>query len=96
MMKHTVSVRAVCPYYRHENSQMIYCDGVQDGSVVHLAFSNKIDSRGYKKQYCQKNYESCKIFACCVAAEDKKAEKAPFYHAFRGGGGNRKSGRKCC
>lgn len=84
-MKHTVSVRAVCPYYRHENSQMIYCDGAQDGSVVHLAFSNKIDSRGYKKQYCQKNYESCKIFACCVAAEDKKAEKAPFYHAFRGG-----------
>lgn len=60
-MKHMISTKAICPYYKHEDSQVIYCDGVQDGSVVHLAFSNKTDSMIYKKEKCRGNFKECLI-----------------------------------
>lgn len=40
-MKHMINKNTVCPWYLHEDSQMIYCDGVEEGSVTHLAFANK-------------------------------------------------------
>ena len=62
-MKHMISARSVCPHYKHEDSQMIYCDGVQDGSVVHLAFASKTDAVGYKVSHCRcKDYKQCKIY----------------------------------
>lgn len=61
-MKHMISIKAICPYYRHEDSQVIYCEGVQDGSVVHLAFANKTDSMDYKKQHCRCKYQDCRIY----------------------------------
>ena len=60
-MKHMISAEVKCPYYRHEDSQVIYCEGVQDGSVIHLAFANKSDSKSYKRDYCRKNYAACRI-----------------------------------
>lgn len=61
-MKHMISSQAICPYYKHEDSQMIYCDGVQDGSVIHLAFSNKTDALNYKKDFCRDNCNKCNIY----------------------------------
>lgn len=62
-MKHMISNKAVCPYYKHEDSQVIYCEGVKEGSVIHLAFSNKTDAREYKNKHCRCNYNHCKINA---------------------------------
>lgn len=61
MAKHMLSKRAICPYYRHEDPQVIYCDGVVDESVIHLAFSSKITAREYKESYCRCRYADCKI-----------------------------------
>lgn len=61
-MKHLISSKAICPFYRHEEVSVVYCDGVQDGSVVHLAFANRSDARCYKKSFCQKEYEHCYIY----------------------------------
>ena len=33
-----VSDQAVCPYYKREERQMVYCEGVDEQSVIHLAF----------------------------------------------------------
>lgn len=60
-MKHTISSKAVCPYYKHEDSQVIYCEGVQGGSVIHLAFSNKSDALEYKNKCCRKDFCKCRI-----------------------------------
>lgn len=60
-MKHMISNKAMCPFYKHEDSQVIYCEGVQEGSVIHLAFANKTDSLDYKKTYCRSNYGKCNI-----------------------------------
>ena len=60
-MKHMISNKAICPCYKHEDSQVIYCDGVQDGSVIHLAFASKTDAKEYKAKYCRNDYKSCEI-----------------------------------
>jgi len=62
-MKHMINSNAICPFYKHEDSQMIYCDGVQDGSVIHLAFSNKTNALEYKKTFCRNKCEKCKIYS---------------------------------
>lgn len=51
----------LCPFYRHEDSQVIYCDGVTDESVTHLAFANKTDAKDYKVSHCRKSWERCPI-----------------------------------
>ena len=61
-MKHYTSVKAICPYYRHEGSQVIYCDGVVYGSVTHLAFASKTDALAYKEKYCRADYPLCNIY----------------------------------
>ena len=61
IVKHMISNKGVCPYYKHEDSQVIYCEGVKEGSVIHLAFSNKTDAREYKIKHCRCDYNHCKI-----------------------------------
>lgn len=60
-MKHYISHMAVCPFYKHEDPQVIYCEGVQDGSVIHLAFASRTAAQEYKRTYCRKCYMDCKI-----------------------------------
>ena len=55
MAKHRIHRDAVCPFYLHEDSQVIYCQGIQFGSVTHLAFANKTDALSYKKTHCRSN-----------------------------------------
>lgn len=62
MGKHRISLKAKCPYYKHEDTQVIYCDGVQDGTVTHLAFSNRRDAKLYKTNLCQGDYKKCHIY----------------------------------
>ena len=69
-----ISSKALCPFYKHEDSQVIYCEGVQDGSVVHLAFANKTDSLEYKKEICRKDYRKCKIYSMLEGMEEEKNE----------------------
>lgn len=61
MTKHMISNKARCPFYRHEDAQVIYCDGVQDGSVIHLAFASKTDARNYKHTFCYDKHEYCYV-----------------------------------
>lgn len=63
MPKHMVHKNAICPFYRHEDSQVIYCDGIVPDSVIHLAFASRTDARDYKVKYCRcnKGYSECPI-----------------------------------
>lgn len=61
MGKHMVHKDAICPFYRHEDTQVIYCDGIVPNSVIHLAFANKTDAKEYKVKYCRKCYNQCPI-----------------------------------
>ena len=61
-MKRYISSKAICPYYKHESRQMIDCIGVEDNTVLHLAFANATDSYKYKRERCCSNYIKCSIY----------------------------------
>jgi hypothetical protein len=61
MSKHYTSSKATCPFYKHESRQVIYCEGVAEDMVLHLAFANPSDCLSYKKQYCRCNHTLCAI-----------------------------------
>ena len=45
-----------CPYYKTNTSQVIYCEGLEDGMVVHLAFATHGQLINYKGRFCRRNY----------------------------------------
>ena len=63
-MRHRVCKRVFCPYYRHEDPQMIYCEGVNDSSVIHLAFADRAEAKQYKVSVCRstQGYKNCRIY----------------------------------
>lgn len=62
MSKHYISPKAICPYYRHEDPQMIYCEGVVEGAVTHEAFADKTNALRYKTQYCRDAFKKCVLY----------------------------------
>lgn len=43
-----------CPYYKHDTSQVIYCEGLEDGMVLHLAFATHPQLINYKGRFCRR------------------------------------------
>ena len=58
-MKHREDVLVRCPYYKGEEKQKIFCEGVQDGSAIHLAFDTSPNLKEYKRCFCKGCYNSC-------------------------------------
>ena len=58
-MKHRADVLVKCPYYKFEEKQKIFCEGVQEGTAIHLAFDSSSSLRDYKKQICKGCYNKC-------------------------------------
>lgn len=61
-MQHMICKNAICPYYLHEDSQVIYCMWMQDGVVLHVAFCNRAIAKNYKINHCRsKDYGKCMV-----------------------------------
>lgn len=60
-MKYYTSTKAICPFYKHENRFVIFCQGVDDESVLHLAFPKPSSCFEFKQQYCRSKHEMCPI-----------------------------------
>ena len=61
MGKRYVSVNAICPFYRSEEKQKVYCEGVKKGSSIHLAFGDAKYLKIYMDEHCRSDYETCII-----------------------------------
>ncbi|MBQ3210747.1 MAG: hypothetical protein IJB09_04575 [Oscillospiraceae bacterium] len=59
MGRHFVSYEAQCPFYKAEDKNIIYCEGVRDNSSIHNAFPGS--AAAYKKEYCCAGWENCLI-----------------------------------
>ena len=70
-MKRHISKEVLCPFYHSEDPQKICCEGVEENSSLHLAFSTPQQQREYKAVFCNKNYDACYIAAMLY----KKYEK---------------------
>ena len=56
-----MSLKAVCPYYKSEEKQLIYCKGLQADTALHIAFAYPADKVAYKERHCEDNYKDCGI-----------------------------------
>ncbi len=59
MSRHYVSTQAQCPFYRGEEKRTVFCDGVEPGTTICLAFGK--EAADYKLAYCRKDWRLCKI-----------------------------------
>lgn len=50
-----------CPYYREDDAQAVYCEGVEAGSRLRLGFTGRQQKRGYCDGYCRDNWKGCLI-----------------------------------
>lgn len=51
-----------CPYYKTNASQVIYCEGLEDGMAIHMAFASHAQLINYKGRFCRKfEYWNCPI-----------------------------------
>ncbi len=58
-MKRRMDVLVKCPYYKFEEKQKIYCEGVQEGTALHLAFDTIPNLKDYKNHFCKGCYNRC-------------------------------------
>lgn len=62
MAKHYISAKAHCPYYKHEDPQLIYCLGLDDATTLHIAFADAREAKKYKNTYCYKECRKCPLY----------------------------------
>ena len=60
-MKHNDDWMVKCPYYKADNKQMIFCEGVREGTALHLAFDTHPNLINYKKEFCRGCWNQCLI-----------------------------------
>jgi hypothetical protein len=44
-----------CPYYKTNTSQVVCCEGLEDGMAIHMAFATHQQLVNYKSRYCRRN-----------------------------------------
>ena len=60
-MKHNICKFVKCPYYLHEDVQVVYCEGWHEGMVIHVAFANGTTAKQHKLKVCRDKWQTCKI-----------------------------------
>lgn len=58
-MKHNDDWMVKCPYYKFDEKQKIFCEGVQEGTSIHLAFDTPSNLKDYKNHFCRGCYNKC-------------------------------------
>lgn len=53
---------ALCPFYSCEVAQMIKCEGVEQGTALHVAFDTREHKTSYRDKLCCDKYTRCILF----------------------------------
>lgn len=61
MSKRKENAFVKCPYYEGETQSVIYCNGHDEESNIHMAFSSSTKRKQYEQQFCQKCWKDCMI-----------------------------------
>ena len=72
MAKRYVSPIAVCPFYCSESPQKVFCEGVEQGSSIHLAFGDSKQLRMYMRRYCKGDYRKCLVARTLLQKYDEE------------------------
>lgn len=58
-MKRKVDAYVNCPYYHSEDRQVIFCEGVEENTQIHVAFSSITQKRAYEQEMCRNEWGRC-------------------------------------
>lgn len=63
MMKQNTdeNVFVICPFYKCQSKQVIYCEGPDESSAIHVAFATQQSLKSYAERYCRKYWGGCLI-----------------------------------
>ena len=51
-----------CPYYKTHTRQVIYCEGLEEGMAIHMAFATPAQLTNYKCRFCRRlEYKNCPL-----------------------------------
>ena len=65
-----VAKTALCPFYKKEDQQKIYCCGIRPNASTHIAFGNGTDCLKYKQEYCRQHYSRCHVYKMLEEVSD--------------------------
>ncbi len=51
-----------CPFFHAEEKQKIYCEGVNEGTSIHLVFVSPKVKNEYRNSHCNRQYGRCRIY----------------------------------
>lgn len=54
-----VRVAVICPYYRGEEGQYIFCEGIAPKTTLRLGLGN--GAKEYREACCKKEWQTCKV-----------------------------------
>lgn len=60
-MNRKVDPYVQCPYYKEEERQKIYCEGVVKGSSSIQTFATPQMQKDYEDQFCKGKWKECQI-----------------------------------
>lgn len=60
-MKRHISKEALCPFYHSEDSNRVCCEGIEEGSTIHVVFQSPNKKKAYSRRYCCGDYKACKV-----------------------------------
>lgn len=60
-MKRKVTTSVLCPFYQSDEKQIIYCEGVEPDTRIHLAFASSLQLKCYRERFCEGSYTRCRI-----------------------------------
>ena len=61
MCKNKQDFLVQCPYYREDDPQAVYCEGVQDNTRLRLGFTGRKQKKTYCEHYCREHWKDCMI-----------------------------------
>lgn len=62
MSKKAPSLLAICPYYKDEDRQKVFCEGLVPNSSIHVAFSTPEMRKEFERNYCKSwDFETCPL-----------------------------------
>ena len=51
----------ICPYFKCEEKHTIFCEGVEENSAIHLAFSTPQLRKDYQARFCKNCWKRCLV-----------------------------------
>lgn len=71
MSKPYIGKDAICPFYSKEDTFAVFCEGVEDNTVIKLVFEDKKSKHNYKQRCCYNWLSKCEIARMLSKKYDK-------------------------